>query len=106
MEARWPRRDAAESSSPPSPPRARLGAVPSLVELSAFLVAGLVLGTAIHVASSALGVPVVIRLVVALAASETLFVPPASEDGRAKLYFRLGVFYAQAPIGWLADETT
>lgn len=106
MDARLPSRDdVAGSASPPSRPR--LGdTLPSLAELSVFLVAGLVLGAAIHVGSSALGVPVVIRLVVALAASESLFVPPASEDGRAKLYFRLGVFSAQAPIEWLTEETS
>jgi len=72
--------------------------------LVGYFLVGVFIGVAVHVLCESCNIPVLLRLVVAIFASEELFESPASSETdarKAHIYFRIGIFYTQAPLLFL-----
>lgn len=76
------------------------------VELSVYFVSGVAVGMALHVACELLRVPVFIRLIFAMIAAEQFYVKPVTDNHLTHTYFRIGVFYTQAPLVFFMRDGT
>jgi hypothetical protein len=66
--------------------------------LIGYFIQGLIIGCLIHFIGEKFSVPILPRLFIAILATELLFQPPKEPLEDADTYFRIGIFYAQAPL--------
>lgn len=73
-------------------------------EVTAYFILGVILGTAIHYMSQRAGIPVLIRLFFAMLAAESLYIEAPSGSHIPHIYFRIGLFYMQAPLNFFMED--
>ena len=74
------------------------------IELSGYFIAGVALGLIIHILCERAQIPVLARLFIAMLAAEEMYKTPDSGNMLTHTYFRIGVFYTQAPLPFLENN--
>jgi hypothetical protein len=75
----------------------------NLIVLIGYFTMGLLVGFTIHWLGELYNVPIMGRLYLGLCAAELLFIPPKNPLHQAHAYFRIGIFYSQAPLEFLSS---